>query len=65
MGNPVAFVGSERAWPRGGVPRPRVPRPTVTVRLGSPLKMEGSNDQANTDRFMKHLGDMVLDLQSR
>lgn len=56
---PVAFVGTDRVWPRGGPPRVQRPRPRVTVRIGEPLELFGSDDQANTDEFMAHLGDLV------
>lgn len=56
---PVAFIGTDRVWPRGGVPLPRRPRPRVTVRLGEPLELVGDDDQANTDEFMNHLGAFV------
>lgn len=61
---PVAFVGTDRVWPRGGLPRIHRERPTVTVRLGEPVEMLGSDDQANTDEFMTHLGDLVRQLEA-
>lgn len=56
---PVAFVGTERVWPRGGWPRPRVRRPTVILRVGDPLEMTGDDHQANTDALMERLGQLV------
>ncbi|MGI9595387.1 MAG: lysophospholipid acyltransferase family protein [Acidimicrobiales bacterium] len=61
---PVAFIGTDQVWPRGGIPRVRRDRPTVTVRLGEPFEMLGDDDQANADEFMVHLGAMVRQLEA-
>lgn len=60
---PVAFIGTDRVWPRGRPPRLHARRPTVTVRLGEPMEMVGTDDQANTDEFMAHLGALVRSLE--
>ncbi len=60
---PVAFVGTDRVWPRGRPPKLHLNRPTVTVRLGEPMEMLGDDDQANTDEFMEHLGALVRRLE--
>lgn len=62
---PVAFVGTDEVWPRGKPPRLQRRRPTVTVRLGEPMEMTGSDDQANTDAFMEHLGSLVQQLEAQ
>lgn len=61
---PVAFIGTDKVWPRGKSPQPRLRPPTVTIRLGEPMEMVGSDDQANTDEFMVHLGALVKELES-
>lgn len=61
---PVAFIGTDKVWPRGAPPKLHVHRPTVTVRLGEPMEMVGDDDQANTDDFMAHLGALVRRLES-
>lgn len=61
---PVAFVGTDRVWPRGRPPRVHTRRPTVTVRLGEPMEMVGDDDQANTDEFMAHLAELVRKLEA-
>lgn len=60
---PVAFVGTDRVWPRGRPPKIQRKRPTVTVRLGEPIEMLGEDDQANADEFMMHLADLVRSLE--
>ena len=60
---PVAFVGTDRVWPRGRPPRLQRQRPTVTIRLGEPVEMVGDDDQANADQFMAHLGALVRGLE--
>lgn len=61
---PVAFIGTDRVWPRGRPPRVRPNRPTVMIRLGEPMEMVGDDDQANTDEFMAHLGALVRQLET-
>ncbi|MGH1491665.1 MAG: lysophospholipid acyltransferase family protein [Acidimicrobiales bacterium] len=61
---PVAFIGTDKVWPRGKPPRPHLKRPTVTLRLGEPMEMVGDDDQANTDEFMAHLGEFVRKLEA-
>ncbi len=56
---PVAFVGTDKVWPRGSWPRLSVPRPEVKVRVGPPMEMTGDDDQANVDAFMAELGRLV------
>ncbi len=56
---PVAFVGTDRVWPRGGPPRLKLPRPEVKVRFGEAMEMTGDDDQANVDAFMAELGRLV------
>ncbi len=56
---PVAFVGTDRVWPRGSLPRMQWPRPEVKIRFGEPLEMTGDDDQANVDAFMTELGRLV------
>lgn len=56
---PVAFVGTDKVWPRGSMPRPQWPRPTVKLRFGAPMEMTGDDDQANVDAFMAELGELV------
>ena len=56
---PVAFIGTDRVWPRGGLPRLGLPRPHVKIRFGDPIEMTGDDDQANVDAFMAELGDLV------
>ncbi len=56
---PVAFVGTDRVWPRGGLPRLGLPRPEVKIRFGQPMEMTGDDDQANVDAFMAELGRLV------
>lgn len=56
---PVAFIGTDRIWPRGGLPRLRLPRPEVRIRFGEPMEMTGDDDQANVDEFMAELGRLV------
>ena len=56
---PVAFVGTDRVWPRGGLPRLQWPRPQVKIRFGEPMEMAGVDDQANVDAFMAELGRLV------
>ncbi len=60
---PVAFIGTDSVWPRGRPPRLQARRPTVMVRLGEPMEMVGTDDQANTDDFMDHLGALVRSLE--
>ena len=61
---PVAFVGTDRVWPRGRPPKLQRPRPTVAIRLGEPMEMVGDDDQANTDQFMAHLGSLVQRMEN-
>lgn len=61
---PVAFVGTDRVWPRGKPPKLHRRRPTVTIRLGEPVEMVGDDDQANTDEFMAQLGALVKRLEA-
>jgi len=56
---PVAFVGTDQVWPRGGVPRLGLPRPQVKIRFGEPMELTGDDDQANVDAFMAELGRLV------
>lgn len=56
---PVAFVGTDIAWPRGSLPRPRLTPPTVRVRLGQPVEMEHDDDQVNVDHFMDRLAMLI------
>ena len=56
---PVAFVGTDLVWPRGGVPRLQRPRPTVKIRFGAPMEVVGEDDQANVDAIMDELGRLV------
>jgi len=56
---PVAFIGTDRIWPRGSMPRLQLPRPAVKIRFGAPMEMTGDDDQANVDAFMTELGDLV------
>lgn len=56
---PVAFVGTDRVWPRGGPPRLGLPRPLVKIRFGEPMELTGDDDQANVDAFMAELGRLV------
>jgi 1-acyl-sn-glycerol-3-phosphate acyltransferase len=56
---PVAFVGTDKVWPRGSAPRLQRPRPRVMIRFGSPMEMVGDDDQANVDAFMNELGQLV------
>ncbi|MEM9651628.1 MAG: lysophospholipid acyltransferase family protein [Actinomycetota bacterium] len=60
---PVGFTGSERVWPRDRMPRVRLPRPTVTIRLGEPLLFTSDDHQANSDELMTHLGALVRRLE--
>lgn len=62
---PVAFAGTQDVWPRGARPRIQRNRPTVILRLGEPMEMAGSDDQANTDAFMAHLGSLVQELEAQ
>ena len=55
----MAFVGTDRVWPRGGIPRLGLPRPQVKIRFGEPMEMTGDDDQANVDAFMAELGRLV------
>ena len=61
---PVAFVGTDRVWPRGSAPRIQWPRPIVRIRFGEPMEMIGDDDQANVDAFMVELGRLVRDNES-
>lgn len=56
---PVAFIGTDRVWPRGGLPRVGMPRPEVKIRFGDPVELTGDDDQANVDSFMAELGRLV------
>lgn len=56
---PVAFVGTDRVWPRGGLPRLGLPRPEVKIRFGDPVELTGDDDQANVDAFMAELGRLL------
>lgn len=56
---PVAFIGTDRVWPRGSRPRFHRPRPVVKIRFGEPMEMTGDDDQANVDAFMAELGALV------
>ncbi len=56
---PVAFVGTDRVWPRGGFPRLGIPRPEVKIRFGDPVELTGDDDQANVDAFMAELGRLL------
>lgn len=61
---PVAFVGTDKVWPRGKPPKLHRRRPTVMIRLGEPVEMVGDDDQANTDEFMGRLGALVKKLEA-
>lgn len=56
---PVAIVGTDVVWPRGGMPRLRRSAPTVRVRLGDPIELPGDDDRANTDLVMGRLAKLV------
>ncbi len=49
---PVAFSGTEVLWPRGRLPRPRIPRQPVRLRIGPPLELSGDDDSADAVRVM-------------
>lgn len=46
---PITFHQSGLAWPRGKWPKLRLPknRPVVTMRLGGPVTLDGTNDVEN------------------
>lgn len=61
---PVAFVGTDRVWPRGSLPRPRAKPPIVRVRLGRPVEMEHDDDQANVDLVMDRLAALIRSIEA-
>ncbi len=56
---PVAFSGTEVLWPRGGMPRPRIPRPVVRLRVGSPFELDGDDHPANAARVMAAISSLL------
>lgn len=62
---PVAFIGTDKVWPRGRPPKVHLNRPTVTMRIGEPVEMTGDDHQANTNEFMEYLGAFVRGLEGQ
>jgi len=59
---PIGLWGTEKVWPRSS----RVPNvinllrpPTVRVRVGQPVPMEYADAQADTDRIMAAIMDLL------
>lgn len=57
---PITFHRSGLAWPRGKWPRLRLwNRPIVTMRLGDPVELTGSNDRENAKLVEDALTEML------
>jgi len=57
---PVAIHDSDLVWPRGGLPKlPLRGRPVVTLRLGPPVPFDSGDEQADADRLMATISDML------
>ena len=62
---PICFHNTGTVWPRDKWPRPRLRRPTVTLRLGD-AHFESTDDaQADIDQVMAALTDMLTELDTR
>ncbi len=56
---PVAFSGTEVLWPRGRPPQPRLPRPTVRLRVGPPLELSGEDDPTDAAVVMAAIAKLL------
>lgn len=60
---PVAFAGTHLVWPRGGMPKFRFPRRTVSLRLGEPIELEGDDHEANAAHVMGRIADLLKEME--
>lgn len=58
---PVGISGSVNVWPRGKKPRPRIKRPTVTVRVGTPIDLQSDDHDANTVLVMAAISSLLIE----
>lgn len=58
---PVGISGSAEVWPRAGKPKPRIKRPTVTVRVGTPLDLQSDDHEANTALVMAAISSLLIE----
>ena len=56
---PVGFTDTEKVWPKGGLPRIRIPRQPVKLRVGPAIEMESTDHQVNADRVMRGIAVLI------
>ncbi|MGI9602444.1 MAG: lysophospholipid acyltransferase family protein [Acidimicrobiales bacterium] len=59
----VGVAGTDRVWPRSGVPRPRLRRPTVAVRVRVLSDLPGAADDAR-DAIVDTMTDLVAEAEA-
>jgi putative phosphoserine phosphatase/1-acylglycerol-3-phosphate O-acyltransferase len=61
---PVAIEGSEAVWPLGkAFPIPRLKRPLVSVRFGSPFNLSSDDDIKNVETIMNSIKDLISEMR--
>lgn len=61
---PIVFHNTGKVWPRGGWPKPRFKRPTVTLKLDDHHIEPSGDPQADIDKIMARLSEMLDELDA-
>lgn len=57
---PVGMSNTEAVWPRGKLPRVRVPRPVVTLRVGPAFELTSDDDLVNAEAVMDAIRKLLV-----